>query len=46
MADEDLKFREYLEQHGYDTSQMGLTSNGTDSSSDYDEKKDAGIIAA
>lgn len=24
MAEEDEKFREYLEQHGYDTSQLGL----------------------
>ncbi|KDQ14967.1 hypothetical protein BOTBODRAFT_187665 [Botryobasidium botryosum FD-172 SS1] len=24
MAEEDMKFREYLEAHGYDTSQMGL----------------------
>ncbi|KAI0710110.1 metabolite transporter [Earliella scabrosa] len=41
MAEEDQKFREYLEQHGYDTSLMGL---GTDSVSDTvstasDEKK-------
>ncbi|TBU49805.1 metabolite transporter [Dichomitus squalens] len=42
MAEEDRKFREYLEQHGYDTSQMGLAdvTNDTSSSSEYDEKKD------
>ena len=35
-----IQFREYLEQHGYDTSQMGLTETETDSmSSDTDEKK-------
>ncbi|RPD61157.1 metabolite transporter [Lentinus tigrinus ALCF2SS1-7] len=40
MEDEDRKFREYLEQHGYDTSQMGLGETETDSmSSESDEKK-------
>ncbi|ESK95870.1 mfs git1p-related glycerophosphoinositol and glycerophosphocholine permease [Moniliophthora roreri MCA 2997] len=40
MTEEDSLFREYLEQHGYDTSQMGLgtTSEVTDSASE-DEKK-------
>lgn len=42
MAEEDRKFREYLEQHGYDTSQMGLVDATSETSSaDYDEKKDA-----
>ena len=41
MAEEDRKFREYLEQNGYDTSQMGLPGADTEiSSADYDEKKD------
>ncbi len=44
MAEEDRKFREYLEQNGYDTSQMGLTGADTETSSaDYDEKKDVVI---
>ena len=40
MALEDAKFREYLEQNGYDTSQMGLgAASETDvSSADFDEK--------
>ncbi|EEB88996.1 hypothetical protein MPER_12962 [Moniliophthora perniciosa FA553] len=40
MTEEDVLFREYLEHHGYDTSQMGLgtASEVTDSASE-DEKK-------
>ena len=46
MADEDRKFREYLEQHGYDTSQMGLVDSTSETSSaEYDEKKDAIVTA-
>ncbi len=41
MADEDLKFRVYLEEHGYDTSQMGLV----DDQSSIDEKRSASIDA-
>lgn len=42
MAEEDAKFREYLEQHGYDTSQLGLVG---ESSSFQDEplEKDASM---
>ncbi|KAI0787864.1 metabolite transporter, partial [Fomes fomentarius] len=40
MIEEDRKFREYLEAHGYDTSQMGLTETEVDSVSiGSDEKK-------
>ena len=47
MAEEDRKFREYLEQNGYDTRQMGLTGADTETSSaDYDEKKDAMVTEA
>ena len=47
MADEDRKFREYLEQNGYDTSQMGLPGTDTETSSrDYDEKKDHMVSTA
>ncbi|KAI0649326.1 metabolite transporter [Trametes meyenii] len=38
MAEEDRKFREYLEAHGYDTSQMGLIESETSSVSTEDEK--------
>ncbi|KAJ8453733.1 hypothetical protein ONZ51_g13433 [Trametes cubensis] len=39
MAEEDRQFREYLEAHGYDTSQMGLMESETTSiSSTGDEK--------
>ncbi|KAI0329084.1 metabolite transporter [Cubamyces sp. BRFM 1775] len=39
MAEEDRQFREYLEAHGYDTSQMGLMESETTSvSSSGDEK--------
>ncbi|KAI9000516.1 metabolite transporter [Trametes punicea] len=39
MAEEDRQFREYLEAHGYDTSQMGLIESETSSiSSGADEK--------
>ena len=31
MADEDAKFREYLVAHGYDVSQLGLTSESAES---------------
>lgn len=47
MAEEDRKFREYLEQNGYDTSQMGLPGTDTETSSrDYDEKKDHMVSTA
>ncbi|KAM5538502.1 hypothetical protein V8D89_007835 [Ganoderma adspersum] len=47
MEEEDRKFREYLEQNGYDTKQMGLTSADTETSSaDYDEKRDVVITTA
>lgn len=32
MAEEDRKFREYLESNGYDTSQMGLPEAETETS--------------
>ncbi|KAG7095028.1 hypothetical protein E1B28_005819 [Marasmius oreades] len=42
MMKEDALFREYLEQHGYDTAQMGLGSSDSiaelSSKSDHDEK--------
>lgn len=38
MADEDEKFREYLEQHGYDTTQLGLLPDATSIQSDTIEK--------
>ena len=37
MLDEDEKFRIYLEEHGYDTSQMGLTS-ASETTFDTEEK--------
>lgn len=47
MAEEDRKFREYLEQNGYDTKQMGLSGVDTETSSaDYDEKKDVVVTTA
>ncbi|KAI0749498.1 metabolite transporter [Daedaleopsis nitida] len=46
MVEEDRKFREYLEQHGYDTSQMGLTETETDSMSSAEEKKDPVTVSA
>lgn len=36
MVEEDEKFRIYLEEHGYDTSQMGLKSS-SESTFDTDE---------
>ncbi|EIW57370.1 metabolite transporter [Trametes versicolor FP-101664 SS1] len=38
MTAEDLKFREYLEANGYDTSQMGLIESETSSVSTGEEK--------
>ncbi|KAF5367201.1 hypothetical protein D9758_003920 [Tetrapyrgos nigripes] len=38
MEEEDRLFREYLEQHGYDTSQMGLGSEVSTTESDEIEK--------
>lgn len=47
MAEEDRKFREYLEQNGYDTKQMGLAGVDTETSSaDYDEKRDVVVTTA
>ncbi|KAK2463443.1 hypothetical protein APHAL10511_004529 [Amanita phalloides] len=40
MAEEDRKFREYLEQHGYDTSQMGLDDTVAADAAWDEEKKD------
>ncbi|PFH52919.1 hypothetical protein AMATHDRAFT_1657 [Amanita thiersii Skay4041] len=40
MEEEDRKFREYLEAHGYDTSQMGFEESDSDSGSVTDEKKE------
>lgn len=37
MANEDRKFRAYLEAHGWDTSQMGDGSVSVGTASDYDE---------
>ncbi|KAH7098614.1 metabolite transporter [Auriculariales sp. MPI-PUGE-AT-0066] len=39
MVEEDRKFREYLEQHGYDLSNLGLTDDAASSKSDLDEKR-------
>ncbi|KIK62446.1 hypothetical protein GYMLUDRAFT_41888 [Collybiopsis luxurians FD-317 M1] len=44
MVEEDVKFREYLEQHGYDTGQMGIgseTSSVVDTAEETDEKNEA-----
>lgn len=38
MAEEDEKFREYLEQHGYDTSQLGLLPDATSTQTESIEK--------
>jgi MFS family permease len=40
MAAEDVKFREYLEQNGYDTSQMGLISETSSVEPAEDVKED------
>lgn len=37
MVEEDAKFREYLEQNGYDTSQMGLRSETSTTTADLGE---------
>ncbi|KAF8956216.1 MFS Git1p-related glycerophosphoinositol and glycerophosphocholine permease [Flammula alnicola] len=37
MENEDRKFREYLESHGYDTSAMGLPGSTTEESQSVDE---------
>ncbi|KAL7279070.1 metabolite transporter [Trametes coccinea BRFM310] len=39
MAEEDRQFREYLEAHGYDTSQMGLIESETNSVSSVADEK-------
>lgn len=38
MAEEDANFREYLAQHGYDTSQLGLLPEATSFQEDASEK--------
>ncbi|PCH42143.1 MFS Git1p-like glycerophosphoinositol and glycerophosphocholine permease [Wolfiporia cocos MD-104 SS10] len=45
MAEEDRKFREYLEAHGYDTSQMGLGIAESTSSTAWEESSDKDIIS-
>ncbi|KAI0077879.1 metabolite transporter [Panus rudis PR-1116 ss-1] len=45
MEREDIAFRQYLEDHGYDTSQMGiLTDSSTVSSVSEDEKKEVPTV--
>ncbi|KAI0370362.1 metabolite transporter [Pilatotrama ljubarskyi] len=39
MAEEDRQFREYLEAHGYDTSQMGLMESETSSMASTGDEK-------
>jgi len=45
MADEDAKFREYLADHGFDTSLMGLGENGSTTAVDesLDEKDEKSV---
>ncbi|KIK62441.1 hypothetical protein GYMLUDRAFT_41882 [Collybiopsis luxurians FD-317 M1] len=45
MADEDEKFREYLETHGFDTSLMGFRENGSTTAVDdvLDEKENNSV---
>lgn len=43
MAEEDANFREYLAQHGYDTSQLGLISETSSSLHDGLDKDAAAL---
>ena len=43
MIREDIEFRKYLENHGYDTSKMGFVDEGDDWSQDSLHEKDAEV---
>ena len=44
MADEDEKFRQYLAENGYDTSQLGLIAGASDSvATGIHDEKDASL---
>ncbi|KAK7044104.1 glycerophosphoinositol permease [Paramarasmius palmivorus] len=45
MTEEDAKFREYLEQHGYDTSQMGLPGTTSETTITDDTSEDEKKVA-
>ncbi|CCM00079.1 uncharacterized protein FIBRA_02106 [Fibroporia radiculosa] len=45
MEEEDRKFREYLEENGYDTSQMGLETGSESWAEETGSEKDGAVIA-